>query len=245
MPKGGVLKLELSKRHISPAKSFMKQKLFPGMYAEMRFQDTGCGMDEAVIEKIFDPFFSTKAVGKGVGLGLSMTYGIVRSHGGFIEVESTPGKGSTFRIYLPLYETAGEEIPERGSQVFAGSGERILVADDDRELCDIIKVALEENGYKVVLAGNGQEAIRIYQNERHNPFDLVVLDMAMPVMGGEETYWKLRRRDPEAKVILMTGFSIDGSVRNLLQSGALGYIHKPFRRAELLRAIRTTLDLNS
>lgn len=243
MPKGGILKIRMSKKRIFPSKVLSKQKLFPGIYARVIIQDTGFGMDEAVLEKIFDPFFTTKEVGSGVGLGLSMTYGILKNHGGFIEVESAPGRGSTFKIYLPLYEPVSDDVVEKDTLTLAGKGERVLVVDDDKELREAIKTALEGNGYEVVSARDGQEAIRIYRKERYQPFGLIVLDMAMPVMGGQETYWKLKRIDPYVKVILMTGFSIDGDVRDLLQSGVLGYIHKPFRKIELLRAVRTALDL--
>ncbi len=243
MPRGGMLKIGLSKRHIPPRKYFLEQAHFPGMYAEMRFQDTGVGMDEAVLEKIFEPFFTTKEVGKGIGLGLSMTYGIIKGHGGFIEVESTPGKGSIFRICLPLYTPPGENAPHENLRDISGKEERILVVDDDCELRDLIKIALEEKGYQVSEAGNGLEAIKIFR-QQPRPFDLVILDMVMPIMGGEETFWKLKRINSEARILLMTGFAIDGTIRNLLQSNALGYIHKPFHRNELLRAVRTCLDLN-
>ncbi len=241
MPQGGTLKISLTKRRISPAKyAITRRSCLPGVYAEIRFEDTGVGMDEAVLEKIFDPFFTTKEVGKGIGLGLSMTYGIVKGHGGCVEVESTPGEGTRFKVYLPLYEPAQEEIPGKGAD-YGGKGERILVVGDNAETGPLIKLELERNGYQVTLVKNGQEGIEAYRQTRA-PFDLVVLDMNMPVMDGEETFWKLKQLDPEVKTILMTGLAIDGKVRNLLLSGVLGYLRNPFHRLELLRAVRTSLD---
>jgi len=246
MPEGGVLKLGLSKRWIPAAKTSLNQKLFPGVYAQVTIEDTGCGMHKGVLEKIFDPFFTTKEVGNGVGLGLSMTYGIVKSHGGFIEVESTPGKGSLFKICFPLYEGASE-LPEDQDfdPAFLGKGEWILVVDDDEEFRNRLREILASHGYHVRLAENGEEAVRLYREAfPFTTFHLVLLDMSMPVMGGEETFWELKRIDPDVTVVLMTGFALDGDVRDLLQSGVPGYIQKPFKTSSLLRAVRTTLDLN-
>ncbi|RTZ93755.1 MAG: hypothetical protein DSY91_01480 [Deltaproteobacteria bacterium] len=246
MPQGGTLKITLSKRWVPDRKESLKQKLFPGVYAQVTIEDTGCGMDEAIIEKIFDPFFTTKEVGSGVGLGLSMTYGIVKSHGGFIEVESTPDVGSTFRISFPLYEAASELTEEEPAvdSVPRGQGEKILVVDDNGEMRDTVREILEGNGYRVQLAANGLEALKLYKEALpQEPFELVLLDMGMPVMGGEETYWKLRQVDPGVTVIIMTGYALDGDVRELLQSGVPGYLQKPFKIDNLLRAVRTTLDL--
>jgi len=247
MPKGGSLKMSLTKRWIPAPTVTLNQKVFPGVYAQVVIWDTGHGIPKDVQAKIFDPFFTTKEVGGGVGLGLSMTYGIIKSHGGFIEVESTPGKESVFKICLPLYEAASELTEEPAfDPAMKGKGERILVVDDDPDLRKRVKELLEEQGYRVHLAENGQEAVRTYREAfLHTPYQLVLLDMSMPVMGGEETFWKLKQIDPGVTVILLTGYTLDGSVRDLLQSGAPGYLHKPFKLGNLLKAVRTTLDLKT
>ena len=245
MPKGGSLKLSLIKRWIPAPTVSLDQRVFPGVYAQVVVEDTGCGMNETVLEKIFDPFFTTKEVGSGVGLGLSMTFGIVKSHGGFIEVESTSGKGSVFKICLPLYEAVSELTEEASLEpTMKGKGERILVVDDDADFREKVKEILEGHGYRVYLAENGQKAVMAYREAYLQiPYQLVLLDMSMPVMGGEETFWKLKQIDPGVTVILLTGYTLDGSVRDLLQSGVPGYLHKPFKMGNLLKAVRVTLDL--
>ena len=196
-------------------------------YWVLSVQDTGVGISEKVMEKIFDPFYTTKEKGKGTGLGLSMTYKIVQQHGGFIDVYSEEGHGSVFNIYLPLLDTsASETAAERDTVITKGEG-LVLVVDDEKIIRMLATTILKECGYSVLLAENGEKALDIFRREQSR-MRFVILDMNMPVKSGRETFREMHEIDPEVKVILSSGFQRDEQIEELINEGALDFISKPY-----------------
>ena len=233
MPEGGKLTLQIEE-------SLLEEGLEKGGHYEvLSVSDTGLGMSEEVKGRIFEPFYTTKEEGKGTGLGLSLVYGVVKNHGGFIRVESEPGRGSTFRIYLPSSDRGVEVEKEEEGEVLGG-GERILVVDDEEAIREFTKAILEDYGYRVETAGDGEEGVRFYE-EGWKGIDLVVLDMVMPKLGGRDVYERLRRINPEVKVVLTTGYSRNGRAREILGEGVQGFIQKPYQSKELLSVIKKVL----
>ncbi|MBW2646299.1 MAG: response regulator, partial [Deltaproteobacteria bacterium] len=205
--------------------------------------DTGQGMDKETLSKIFEPFFTTKAKDKGTGLGMSMVYGIVKNHGGYINVYSEPGKGTIFNIYFPpLTKELVEKAKTQPESVATGQ-ETILVVDDEEIIRTMLQEVLEGMGYTVLLANNGEDALKLYR-ERRDDIDLAIIDMIMPKMGGKETYLALRKINPDIKTILASGFSQDTVVQEILGAGVNGFIHKPFTTTELSKKIREVLGFN-
>ena len=211
-----------------------------GKYVKVSVTDTGVGMDEATQQRIFDPFFTTKEMGRGTGLGLASAYGIIKSHGGSIDVFSEKGEGTTFNIYLPATEK--EIVKEKKSQeeVLKGA-ETTLLVDDEDMILDVGRGIMEKLGYKVLTAKSGEEAIGVYE-KNHDKIDMVILDMVMPGMGGGETYDKLKKINPGIKVLLSSCYSIDGQAIEILDRGCNGFIQKPFNVTDLAKSIRKVLD---
>jgi PAS domain S-box-containing protein len=215
----------------------------PGLYVVLAVSDTGVGINKETIPRVFEPFFTTKKEGKGTGLGLSMVYGVVKNHGGFVNVYSELCVGSTFKVYLPasgkpeLMETL-ETGPAKGGE------ELILVVDDEDSIRSLAEEMLESGGYKVLLAENGLEAAEIYE-KRGKEIGLVILDMVMPKMGGREAFLKLKAMDPEVKALLSTGYSQDGKTQTILDSGVKGFLQKPYRLNALLSKVRSVLDMKN
>ncbi len=215
----------------------------PGNYVKVSITDTGVGMDEETRQRIFDPFFTTKEMGRGTGLGLASAYGIIKNHKGFIDVYSKKGEGTTFSIYLPASEkTAGKE-QEVDEELIRGT-ETVLLVDDENIILEVGKELFENLGYRVLTAKNGKEAIDIYIKEQGR-IDLVVLDMIMPGMGGRETYDGLKEINPDVKVLLSSGYSIDGQATEILNRGCNGFIQKPFNIAVLSQKTREVLDITN
>jgi two-component system cell cycle sensor histidine kinase/response regulator CckA len=241
MPGGGDLYLSTS--NIILDKKYAKHyKVKPGRYVKVSITDTGIGINETIRRRIFDPFFTTKKMGRGTGLGLASAYGIIKNHGGTINVYSEKGHGSTFNIYLPAIEalinsqeslSSAEEIKERN--------ETILLVDDDQVILEVGKEMLTTLNYKVLLASGGNEAINFY-NSNKDKIDLVILDMIMPGMGGRETYETLKRINPEIKVLLCSGYNINGEATEVMRQGANDFIRKPYTMKELSHTIRKILD---
>ena len=211
-----------------------------GNYIKISIADTGVGMDEDIQQRIFDPFFTTKEMGRGTGLGLASVYGIVKNHEGFINVYSTKGQGTKFEIYLPASGKA-VPIPKKVNEKFVEGQETVLLVDDEDMIIDVGKRMLKKLGYQVFTAIDGKEAIEIFKKHQAK-IDLIVLDMIMPKMGGGETYDRLKKIKPEVKVLLSSGFSINGQASEILNRGCNGFIQKPFNLQNLSQNIRAILE---
>jgi len=239
MPGGGEIFLGTDNILLDEAKA-AGLALSPGKYVRISVSDTGTGMDAKTLERIFDPFFTTKEMGRGTGLGLATVYGIIKGHGGLINVTSKPGEGTTFEIYLPATEKA--VVRERAAQTQALRGtETILLVDDETAVLDVTKSMLQSLGYRVLCAGSGQDAIAVY-SEKRDAIDLVILDMIMPGISGTETFDCFRKIDAEKKVLLSSGYSIEGKAQELIEKGCKGFLQKPFRMVDLAREVRAILD---
>ena len=240
MPEGGDLFLktmnvthkQMSDRPYKPS---------PGDYVLLTVRDTGMGMDKKTQDRVFDPFFTTKDMGKGTGLGLASVYGIIRSHGGYIDVKSKKGHGATFSIYLPASHEKRfikeKQLPEK---ILKGK-ETILLVDDEDMIIDVGQEILKALGYRVLIATGGKEAVELYK-KTWDKIDMVLLDMVMPDMGGGETYDRMREIHPDIKVLLLSGYSIDGQAKEILDRGCDGFIQKPFNMKQLSQMIRGILD---
>jgi CheY-like chemotaxis protein len=201
--------------------------------------DTGIGMNQRTMNRIFEPFFTTKEVGKGTGLGLASAYGIIKNHNGIIRVYSEMGHGTTFNIYLPVSESEEVKTEEIKTDMVKGN-EAVLLVDDEEGPIMVEELMLKELGYRVVPARSGKEAIKLYQNN-NNSFDLVALDMIMPEMSGKETYERLKDLNPNVKVLLVSGYSLNKQVEELMDLGCDGFIQKPFDILQLSQKIRAVL----
>jgi CheY-like chemotaxis protein len=213
----------------------------PGRYALLTFADTGAGMEECTRQRIFDPFFTTKEVGRGTGLGLAICYGIIKQHGGHMECRSEPGKGATFRIYLPLVETISEHMLSSETLPLTGGSETILVAEDDPVVMEITTEILTEYGYTVIQAGDGEEAVALYW-DRWKEIGLCLLDVVMPRKQGCEVLEDILRINPDARVLFMSGYSADAGRLDHLSKEGNGFISKPLEIHDLLRKVREALD---
>ena len=243
MPEGGELTIAARNVTISEGQQDGPAGLPPGDYVRIKVSDTGTGINQDVMEHIFEPFYTTKEVGKGTGLGLASVYGIVKNHGGHIYCLSEPGAGASFTIHLPVL--AADTEPRQDAQVeddydLSGS-ENILLVDDEDALRKIGANTLKSKGYRVTTAATGEEALDIYQAE-DGGFDLVVLDLGMPGMGGQRALKEILALNPQAKVVIASGYLADRQVKVALESGAIGYVAKPFKRVEMLATIRNLLD---
>ena len=214
----------------------------PGRYVKISVSDTGVGIDASIRERIFDPFFTTREVGKGTGLGLASSYGIIRNHGGIIDVKSEKGKGSTFDIYLPAAKSKVIDQRSEVSEDIKPGTETILLVDDEEIIIDVSPEMLTELGYEVLTAKSGEKALEQYRINK-DKIDLVILDMIMPGMGGGETYDRLKQIDPEITVLLSSGYSIDGQATEILKRGCNGFIQKPFNIEILSKKIREILNV--
>ncbi len=213
----------------------------PGRYALLTFADTGAGMEEGVRQRMFDPFFTTKDIGKGTGLGLAICYGIIKQHGGYIECRSEPGKGATFRIYLPLVQTIAEHMEPSETLPLTGGSETILVAEDDPGTMSIITEILTEFGYTVIPAGDGEEAVAVYR-DHWREIGLCLLDVVMPRKRGCEVFEDIRMINTDVRVLFMSGYSADVTGQDHLIKKGNGFISKPLEIHDILRKVREALD---
>jgi len=239
MPGGGDLFLQTA----NVTHKEMKGKPYTpklGKYVMIKVKDNGTGMDQKTITRIFQPFFTTKEMGLGSGLGLASAYGIVKGHGGYIDVESEKRHGSVFSIYIPATEALIQKDPIVSERIEEGD-ETILLVDDEEMIIDVGGQLLEKLGYTVLEARGGKEAIQIYQENKDN-IDMIILDMIMPDIGGSEAYDKIKIIDPEVKVLLSSGYSVEGQATEILEKGCNGFIQKPFNLKSLSRKIREVLN---
>jgi PAS domain S-box-containing protein len=241
MREGG--KLFIETRNVSLDKGYCDTHLGgkPGDFVLLMVSDTGHGIDQETLEHIFEPFFTTKGVGRGTGLGLAMVYGIVKSHNGYITCYSEVGHGTTFKIYLPAVEEAPEAPREREERLPQGGTETILLVDDEESVRQLGKQMLEVVGYRVLVASDGEEALALYP-KRMGDVALVILDLIMPGMGGKTCGEALLRLNPRVKLLIASGYSVNGRLEEPLRSGARGFISKPYDLRDLLKRVRHILD---
>lgn len=238
MPNGGQLtictkRVEMSGERVYP------YKIAPGCFTEISVADTGVGMSRATLERLFEPFFTTKEMGRGTGLGLASAYGIIKNHGGFITVDSEVGKGTTFTVYLPITDkpiVSADQAPSATQ----GAGETVLVVDDEAHIVKICSRLLKAMGYQVCTATSGKEAVELVQQNPHQ-FSLVLLDLVMPGMDGGQTFDAMRQVSPSIKVILSSGYSVEGEATEILERGCNGFLQKPYSVASLSAKIREVL----
>jgi two-component system, cell cycle sensor histidine kinase and response regulator CckA len=239
MPGGGDLYLEVGNVELNQ-EDVAPHGIAPGRFVRVSVSDTGIGMDEATMSRIFEPFFTTKEKGRGTGLGLASVYGIVRNHKGFVTVMSEKDVGSTFTICLPASDRPVKQ-EEKPVEKLQKGGETILLVDDEGFILDVGAQMLTHLGYKVIPAGGGREGLEIF-NGRKDEIDLVVLDMIMPDLGGRETFERIKEIDPGVRVLLSSGYSLDGQAEEIMEKGCKGFIQKPFSLGELAGKIRGVLD---
>ncbi|UCE83964.1 MAG: PAS domain S-box protein [Deltaproteobacteria bacterium] len=213
----------------------------PGEYVMLSITDTGYGIARETMDRIFEPFYTTKGVGEGTGLGLAMVYGIVKNHGGYVMCSSEPGAGATFEIYLPAIEKMVEPIDDEVIEPQQGGGETILLVDDEDFIRELGKEMLERFGYNLVTATNGEGALEIYR-QRNGEIDLVILDLIMPGIGGKRCLEELLEIDPQVRVVIASGYSFNVLTREAPKAGVSGFINKPYDMRQMLKVVRGVLD---
>ena len=244
MPKGGTLTVSTTPVEVSPAYAQTHPEARVGSYVCLRVTDTGCGMDPATQARIFEPFFTTKEVGKGTGLGLATVYGIVKQHEGWIDVASQVGQGSTFSVFFPATSEAVRELaPEAAPTAPVSRGqETILVVEDEPVLRDMAHLILAECGYRVLEAGNGRQALEVWERDPDG-IDLVLTDMVMPEgISGMDLAQKLLATRPTLKVIFASGYSMDDTAPDFIRQGHAAFLQKPYTHVTLAKAVRDCLD---
>lgn len=241
MPDGG--RLTINTELVTLDEKFIRARGYgePGPYARISVSDTGHGIDEKIVERIFEPFFTTKKTGKGTGLGLAIVYGIIKQHNGYIDVQSIPGKGTTFRIYLPVLKEKIEhaETAELSAPLFGS--ETILLAEDDPVVRNLAKTVLQEFGYRVVEAKDGSEAVEKF-TAFADSLDLLLFDVMMPEKNGREAYHEIEKVRPEIKALFMSGYTDDIVSNSGFSEENLNLIAKPFTQTILLKKVREVLD---
>lgn len=242
MPTGGKLAVAAQNIYLDENYARMHLEAKPGRYVIITVADTGLGMPQHVIDKIFEPFFTTKDPGKGTGLGLSTVSGIVRGHGGFVNVYSEVDKGTQFRVFLPAARIEDlKQAEEESLDLPAGSGEMILVVDDEMAIREITRRTLEAFGYAVLTASDGTEAIALYAQKK-DEIKLVLTDMMMPYMDGAATIRALQRINPQVKIIASSGLSENGRAAEMMGTGAKTFLSKPYTAEKLLKTIEAVLS---
>ena len=245
MSNGGTL--TVSTANVTLDESLVKpNNLTPGSYLKIDVTDTGAGMDEKTVERIFEPFYTTRPMGQGTGLGLASVFGIIKKHQGLITVDSQVGSGTTFSIYLPAARILQKpkardqlRVISSGKRPEKGSG-TILVVDDEEYILNADKAMLNELGYEVLLANGGKEALRVF-DENKDCIKLLILDLIMPDMGGEIVYDRIKATRPDIRVILSSGYSIEGQAESILKKGCDGFIQKPYNLNQLAQKIKEIL----
>jgi len=239
MPDGGDIFIQTENVYLSEAYC-APFEVPAGNYVKASVTDTGVGIGTDIIERIFEPFFTTKEVGQGTGLGLASAYGIVKNHNGIIRVYSELGNGTTFDIYLPASDDKVAQDIRVRSEVLKGE-EKILLVDDEESTIKVEKLMLKELGYSVMPALSGREAVQLYKKNKSD-LDLVALDMIMPEMNGKDTFKELKKINPEVKVLLVSGYSLNKQIEELMQRGCDGFIQKPFDIVQLSHKLREVLE---
>jgi len=239
---GGVMRVELERRDMSEPEAASVPGLRPGSYVVLTVRDQGEGMDEATKLRIFEPFFTTKAQGEGTGLGLSVAHGIVRGHEGVIDLESVPGAGSTFRVFLPAIEAPGGTPPSPDARPGFGDGERILVVDDEPEIVRMLTRILEARGYRVTGHVSAHDALTAVRRDP-GAFDAVITDQTMPKMSGTDLAHMIRETRPDMPIVLTSGYG-EKTASETPRTDITAVAAKPFDVASLVEILRSALDAN-
>jgi two-component system, cell cycle sensor histidine kinase and response regulator CckA len=241
MPGGGTLVVETAEQTLTAADAGRHQGLAAGRYVCLKVSDTGSGIAPHHLLRIFEPFFTTKEPGKGTGLGLATVFGVVRQHGGAVSVQSTLGRGSTFEILLPAIAAAVAE-PAVATGALPRGSETVLLVEDEPIVCDAITITLERAGYRVLKAGNGPQALELWEQHR-DEIRLLLTDLVMPQgMSGRELAARLRTSDSALRVIFMSGYSAEMAGRELSLQAGQDFIQKPYSSQQLLEIVRQALD---
>src|SRR4051794_28149420 len=239
MPNGGVLTIETANVDVDEAQVRTHADGSPGPHVLLAVSDTGVGMDEDVAKHLFEPFFTTKPAGAGTGLGLATVFGVVKQSGGGIYVYSEPGRGSTFKIYLPAAAAPADAVePVVEAQAKRGS-ETIMVVEDDEGVRELVRLMLEANGYEVLTVGDAEEAARLCTVRG---IDLLLTDVVMPEVSGSELAERLAALAPDMRVLFMSGYSDEAVVRHGELTEAAAFLEKPFTEKALARKVREVLD---
>jgi len=241
MPEGGTIIINTDVAELDD--TFIRNQDYghAGMYALISVSDSGVGMDKVMMERIFEPFFTTKEVGRGTGLGLSIVYGIIKKHNGFIQVDSEPDNGSVFKVYLPLTSNNATEMHVKPQNVQIGGTETILLIEDNLEVRQLLKALLEQYGYKVIEAADGEDAIERFI-EHQDDIQLLVLDVIIPKKNGREVYTELKQIRHDIRALFTSGYSTDIISKNGIMEEGLDFISKPLAPSALLAKIREMLE---
>lgn len=240
MQKKGSLTIRSEHVEIDEDRASNEASLLPGEYALISVTDTGTGIDKAIQTRIFEPFFTTKAIGKGTGIGLSIVYGTLKKHGGRIYVESEPGHGTTFKVYLPLIQSGSTEELAPPRSLEAGGAGTILLAEDDESVMKVIEKVLHKAGYRVISAVNGEEAVRKFRKYK-DEINLLLFDVVMPKMNGKDAYEEIKRTAPGMRILFISGYITDDGIENSIFDSGLPFLIKPVSPHELKRKIKEIL----
>jgi CheY-like chemotaxis protein len=242
MPQGGKISIRAENLSLDENYARMNLEARPGRFVCITVADTGTGIPEHIIDKIFEPFFTTKKQGEGTGLGLSTVLGIVRSHGGFINVYSEVERGTEFRIYIPAADAMQAAQPrEQFDDLPRGHGELVLVVDDEAAICEIAKSTLEGYGYRALTASDGTEAVALYAQHKDD-VAVVLTDMGMPHMDGLATIRVLQKMNPNVKIIATSGLKSGGKISEAALLGVTTFLSKPYTADKLLKSLRSVLN---
>jgi CheY-like chemotaxis protein len=242
MPNGGNLTIETANVYLDEKYAALHMPTKPGAYVMLAVSDSGIGMNNEILQHIFEPFYTTKEVGKGTGLGLATVYGIVKQSSGYIWVYSEVGKGTTFKIYFPqVSEESSDDITGDKFEEVPGGNETILLVEDEDAVRNLARQILESCGYRVVEAKNGIEALSVYQKSG-SEIDLLITDVVMPKMGGRELSEHLTKINPQIRHLYMSGYTDDAIIRHGMISENLNFIQKPFTFEAFAQKVRHLLD---
>ena len=242
MPNGGTLRISAENIYIDEHYARMNIDAKIGAYIAITVADTGTGITREIIDRIFEPFFTTKEIGKGTGLGLSTVLGIIKSHGGFVNVYSEIGKGTRFKVFLPRTQTTtADSIEESGYELLKGNGELVLVVDDEDAIREITKTSLETNAYNVITASDGIEAVAMYAQHKEK-INVVLLDMMMPSMDGPTTIRMLQKINPQVKIIAVSGLVSNYKITDFIGKSVKTFLPKPYTSDELLKNLQLVLS---